>query len=106
MERHDEATKEWGALGSWALVPSTITYEPKINISILQGESTRDGARQNSGAANDGTDAAGEAQGCRETMLNGAAILVGQPGQVQVTAEPRADVDAYSLWKRGVLTHP
>ena len=31
LARNDDAAKEWGALGSRALVPSTITYEPKIN---------------------------------------------------------------------------
>ena len=29
--RHNNAAKEWGALGAWALAPSAITYEPKIN---------------------------------------------------------------------------
>ena len=43
---HDDATKKWGALGSWALVPSAITYEPKINSRIVQGERTGAGARQ------------------------------------------------------------
>ena len=31
IARHDDATKEWGALGARALVPSAITYEPTIN---------------------------------------------------------------------------
>ena len=31
FEWHDDTAKEWGALGAWALVPSAITYEPKIN---------------------------------------------------------------------------
>ena len=26
MARHGDAAKEWGTLGSWALVPSDITY--------------------------------------------------------------------------------
>ena len=29
--RNDNAAKEWGAFGSRALIPSAITYEPKIN---------------------------------------------------------------------------
>ena len=33
--------------------------------------------------------------------VNGAARLVGQPGQVQVPAESRADVSAHGFWKRG-----
>ena len=31
LARYDDAAKEWGALGARALVPSAITYEPKIN---------------------------------------------------------------------------
>ena len=31
LEWHDDAAKEWIALGSWALVPSAITYKMKIN---------------------------------------------------------------------------
>ena len=46
LERHDEAAKEWGALGARALVPSAITYKPKINSRTLQGERTGAGARQ------------------------------------------------------------
>ena len=37
LARHDEAAKEWGALGSRALVPSAIIYEPKINSRTVQG---------------------------------------------------------------------
>ena len=40
MARHDDAAKDWGALGSRALVPSAITYEPKINSRTVQGERT------------------------------------------------------------------
>ena len=34
-------------------------------------------------------------------MVNGAAILVGQPGHVVVPVESRADVSAHGFWKRG-----
>ena len=34
-------------------------------------------------------------------MVNGAAILVGQPGQIVVSAESRADISAHGFWKRG-----
>ena len=35
--QHDDVAKEWGALGSRALVPSVITYKPKINSMTVQG---------------------------------------------------------------------
>ena len=41
LSRHDDVAKEWGTLGSWALVPSAITYEPKINSRTVQGGRTR-----------------------------------------------------------------
>ena len=60
----------------------------------MQGESTGAGARQEGGESNGGTDTVGR-------TVNGAAILVGQPGQVVVPAESRADVSAHCFWKRG-----
>ena len=57
--RHDAAAKDWGALGSRALVPSAITYEPKINSRTVQGERTGAGARQESGADGGGADTVG-----------------------------------------------
>ena len=47
LARHYDAAKEWGALGARALVPSAITYEPKINSRRVQGERTGSGARRN-----------------------------------------------------------
>ena len=44
--QHDDAAKEWGALGARALFPSAITYKTKINSRKVQGERTGDGARQ------------------------------------------------------------
>ena len=53
LARHDDAAKEWGALGARALVPSAITYEPKINSRTVQGGRT--GARsQEEGGESDG----------------------------------------------------
>ena len=92
---------EWGALGARALVPSAITYEPKINSRTVQGERTGAGARQEGGEADDGTDTVGEAQGGRGRTVNGASRLIGKPGQVVVPAESRADVSAHGFWKRG-----
>ena len=101
MEWFDEAAEEWGALGARALVPSAITYKPKININTVQGERTGAGAPQESGTANGGIDTVGEAQWGPGPTVNGAAILERRPGQVQVPAELRADVSAHSFWNWG-----
>ena len=34
-------------------------------------------------------------------MVNGAAILLGQPEQVVVPVESQADVSAHGFWKQG-----
>ena len=78
----DDAAKEWGNLGSRALVSSTITYEPKINSRKLQGEKTGARARQDSGTADGDTDIVGESQGGSGHTMNGVAILAGITGQV------------------------
>ena len=74
------ATPQKGALGDRALVPSSITYEPKINSRTVQGERTGAGVRQEGE----------EADGGMETVwrtVNRADRLVGQPEQVVVPAE-------------------
>ena len=38
LARHDDAAKEWGALGARALVPSAITYKPKINSRLVPAQ--------------------------------------------------------------------
>ena len=91
---HDDAAKEWGALGSYALVPSAITYEPKINSRTVQGERTSPRARQEGGEADGSTETV-------ERMVNQEARLVGQPGQVIVSAESRAGVSPHDFCKRG-----
>ena len=98
---HDNAAKEWGALGARALVPSAITYEPKINSRTLQGERTGARARQEGGEADGGTDTVGAAQGGSGRTVNGEDRLVGQPGQVVVPAESHAHVNAHGFWKQG-----
>ena len=60
----------------------------------MQGEKTGAGAQQEGGEADGGTDTVGR-------MVNGAARLIWQPGQVVVPAESRADVSAHGFWKRG-----
>ena len=56
---HEDAAKEWGALGARDLVPSAITYEPKINSRTVQGERTSDGEWQEVGEADGGTETEG-----------------------------------------------
>ena len=55
LARHKDAAKEWGDLGARALVPSAITYTPKINSRTVQGERNRAGAQQERGKADGGT---------------------------------------------------
>ena len=69
--------KEWGALGAQALVPNDITYEPKINSRTVQGERTRVGAWQESGAAAGGRYKVGDSQEGSGPTVNGAAELSG-----------------------------
>ena len=79
LERHDDAAKEWGALGARSLVPIAITYYHKINGKTVQGGRTGTGTRQEEGESDGGIDTVGR-------MVNGAASLVGQPGQAVVPA--------------------
>ena len=60
----------------------------------MQGERTGAVARQEGGDANGGTDTVGR-------TVNEAVRLVGQPGQVVVLEELRADISAHGFWKRG-----
>ena len=94
LAQHDDSAKEWGALGGRTLVPSAITYEPKINSRTVQGERTGSGARQEGGESDGSTETVGR-------TVNGAAILVGKPGQVVVLAESRAYVSSHGFWKQG-----
>ena len=90
-----------GSLGSRALVPSAITYEPKINSRTVQGERNEAGAQQDGGIANGSADTVEESQGGSGWTVNGEAILLGRLGQVEVLIESRADVSAHGFWKRG-----
>ena len=96
IAQHGNVAKEWGDLGYRALVPSTITYEPKINSRTVQEESTGAGARKDGGEADGGMDTVGR-------TVNGAARLVVIPGRVVVPVEPRTDVSAHGSWKRGTI---
>ena len=37
LDRHDDTTMEWVAIGARSLIPSYIIYEPKINSRTVQG---------------------------------------------------------------------
>ena len=82
LARYNDAAKEWGALGDHALVPSAITYKPKINSRTVQVEWTGAGARQENGTAKGGADTVGETQGGIVSTLNGAARFVGLLGPI------------------------
>ena len=60
---YDCATKKWGALGSRALVPSAISYEPKINSRKVQGKRTGAQLWQDSGTSEGGLVIIGDAKG-------------------------------------------
>ena len=104
LAQHDAAAKEWGSLGAWALVPRAITYKPKINSRTVQGDRNGARARQEGRRSDRGTETVEEDQGVRGRTVNGASRLVGQPRQVVVPAESRADVNAHGFCKRGTTT--
>ena len=81
MARHYDATKELGTLGDQALIPSAISYEPKINSRTVQGERTKAGAQQDGGTAKSGAEIYGETQrgGGSGRTVNGAAVLARRP---------------------------
>ena len=101
---HDDTAKEWGSLGDRSLVPSAITYRLKIKSRTVQGGRTGAGACQESGTANGGTETVGEYQGGSVPTVNSPAILARRTGQVEVSAESRADVTAHCFWNWGTTT--
>ena len=70
----------------------------------MQGERTGAGVHQEGGGAYGSTETVGEAQWGRSRTVNGAARLVGQPGQILVPTESRADVSSHSFWKRATTS--
>ena len=100
---HYDAAKEWGSLEARALVPSAISYEPKINSRTVQGERNEDRARQDDGTSEGGRVIMREVQGVGSSgrTINKLAVSARRLGQVEVTAESRADVSSHGCWKRG-----
>ena len=86
--------------------PLSIVLLPskKINSTTLQEDRTGSVARQERVTGYGGADIEGEVQGDSGWTFNGAAILSVRPGQVEIPADSRADVTAYSFWKRGTTT--
>ena len=104
LEWHYDGAKEWDALGYRDLVPSDISYEPKINSRTVQRERTRARAQQDYGTANIVIDSVGESQGGSGRTVKGASVLERRPGQVEVPAESMEDVSGHGLCKRGTST--
>ena len=99
LKWHDNAVKEWGALGDRALTPSAISYEPQINSRIVQGEMTGSGARRERETSKGSTDIVGESQcaGINGRSRNGVDGLERTKVQVSVPAELRSDVSAHGF---------
>ena len=104
LAQHDDAAKEWGALGPRDLIPSSITYEPKIKSVTVQGERNRSAAQQEGRTAKGSTENLLEAQGGSGQTVNMEARLVESTGQVEVPTESRADISANRFWKQGNTT--
>ena len=87
LEWHNDAAKEWGALSTWDINPSAISYKPKISSRTVQGE--RNGARARVVTV--------EQEGGGQDDDEGAT------GQATVTDEARADVSIHGFWKWGTF---
>ena len=101
LEQHDDTENEWGPFVAQTLIPSAITYEPKINSRTVQEKKTTARAQQEGGEANSSMETVEEPQGGRGRTVNRAARLVEQSGQVVVPAESRASLSDHGFWKRG-----
>ena len=103
MAWHYDAAKKWVALSARALIPSAISYEPKINIRAVQVERTGAGVRQDGGTAKGGAVVIVKYQGGGGSgrTENRVVVLARSLGQVQVPAELRSDVSAHSFCKQG-----
>ena len=82
--------------GYQALIPSAISYKPKINSRTIQGERNVPGARHEGGTANSVTIIVREAQGGGRNgrARNGSTILARRPGHKAVPEYSRADLSA------------
>ena len=104
---HDDAAKDWGALGYRALTPSSISYKPQINSSTVQGERTGSVALREGDTTGGGTNIDGEAQrgGRNGRARNRADELARGAVQVAVPAESRAFISTHSfrMWGATVM---
>ena len=78
--KHDNAAKDWSALGAWALFPSDITYKPKINNRKLQGGRSGAGARQKIEIVDGSLDTVRGTRGGSVKSVNREVILTGIMG--------------------------
>ena len=83
LSRKHNTAKEWGALSSQSLNSKYISYEPKINSRIVQGERNGDVARISTGGQED----------------QGTQYREGVMGQAMVPDESRADVSIHGFYK-------
>ena len=63
LARHDNTANELGNLGSRALTPIDIYYEPQIKSSKVQGERTGEGVLREGETSKGGTNIAGDSKG-------------------------------------------
>ena len=88
-----------GTLGAWALIPSAIFYEPKINSRTVHGEKTGDIVQQEGGTAKGIADIVIDTQGGggNGRTANRAAVLARMPGQVEAPEDSRLCVSAHGF---------
>ena len=94
LAQHDNSENNGGNLGSRALTPTDISYEPQINSRTVQEERTVAGALRKGETAKIGTVISGKSQGGRRNLQtkNGEAGLGRSRGQVSVSVELRGNV--------------
>ena len=96
--RHDNAAKEWGALGPQGLTPSNMYYEPCINIRMVQGERPGAGAKMTEGEAWNNAATGNQENGSRRSGGTGEVTL-GEKNREEDPEEMRANVGTHGLWK-------
>ena len=88
LEQYDDSAKEWDALGYHSKTHSSISYEPLINSSTIQEESTGAGVQREVYTASNSPYTGGYPQGDGrdERTGEGAAELEREAEQVKLPA--------------------